>query len=414
MNLVLFSSTYPFDGGAEQTFLDPELAHLSRVFERVILVPKKIVGNCLPLPANVTVDETYARLLSKVNALALTGEVFGARLFYQELLSRAALAFYPSALIRMSRFLAVARLTCRWVLNWLDQSESGPNVFYTYWFDSSSLGIGLAKQRHPRIKLVSRAHGYDLYEEPYYRPPYWPFRRRALALLDALFPDSGAGTRYLAQKYPDSSSIYETALLGVTDPGFASSASSDGCFRIVSCSMLVPMKRVDLLLDGMHSAARRRPDQQFLWTHKGNGSARDELQKKADRLLPKNARAFFPGYSDKAALMQFYRQDPADVFVNVSASEGTPVSIMEAASCGIPIIATAVGGNPEIVSERNGVLLGANPAPEEIAEAFFTFLDNPEVMLEKRKGSRAVWMERYNADINFRSFAERLRSIGES
>ncbi|MEW6405229.1 MAG: glycosyltransferase, partial [Chloroflexota bacterium] len=141
---------------------------------------------------------------------------------------------------------------------------------------------------------------------------------------------------------------------------------------------------------------------------------REELQQQADQTLPRNARAFFPGYSVKADLMEFYRQSPIDVFMNVSASEGTPVSIMEAASCGIPVIATAVGGNTEIVSERNGILLNPNPLPEEIAQAILRLLDDTQAASNKRDGSRAVWLERYSADVNFKYFAERLKALGEN
>jgi glycosyltransferase involved in cell wall biosynthesis len=414
MNLVLFTSTYPFDGGAEQTFLDPELQHLRCAFERVVLVPKKIVGQCLPLPAGVIVDESYARLLSGVKVPALVKEVLTSKLVYQELFSRPSLLLHPSALVRMARFMMVAMLTSQWVEVWLEQNAGSPNVFYTYWFDSSTLGIGLTKRRYPSLRLVSRVHGYDLYEEHYYHPPYWPFRRESLSWLEALFPDSEAGLRYLLQRYPEFSHLYETALLGVTDPGFVTSASADGVFRIVSCSMLVPVKRVDLLLEGILCASRMRPGQKFEWSHRGDGKVRMELQERADKGLPSNAKAFFPGYSNKASLMEFYREHPADVFINVSSTEGTPVSMMEAASCGIPLIATAVGGNPEIVLQKNGVLLSPDPTPEEIAEAIFACIDDPEMAAAQRMGSRTVWRERYNADVNFRAFAERLKSIGEN
>jgi glycosyltransferase involved in cell wall biosynthesis len=111
--------------------------------------------------------------------------------------------------------------------------------------------------------------------------------------------------------------------------------------------------------------------------------------------------------------MKFYQERPADVFINVSSTEGTPVAVMEAASCGIPVIATAVGGNTEIVSERNGTLLNPDPTPEEIAEAILAYAGHPEILAAKRKGSRDIWLERYNAEVNFRAFAERLKAIGE-
>ena len=65
-------------------------------------------------------------------------------------------------------------------------------------------------------------------------------------------------------------------------------------------------------------------------------------------------------------VLKWFEENPADVFVNVSSSEGLPVSIMEAFSYGIPAIATAVGGMPEIVTEDCGVLLNPDFEPEEL------------------------------------------------
>ena len=111
--------------------------------------------------------------------------------------------------------------------------------------------------------------------------------------------------------------------------------------------------------------------------------------------------------------MSFYRAHPADVFINASETEGTPVAVMEAVSCAIPVIATSVGGNKEIVGESNGILLDENPSPQCIADSIFKLLDDPKMTRGMREGSRLVWMERYNADANYAVFAERLRSIRE-
>lgn len=414
MNLILFTSTYPFDGGAEQTFLDPEMKHLNRIFDRIVLVPKKVIGKCQPLPDRATVDTSYYELLINTIPFSLIGRVFGSGWLYRELHSRPSLIFHPQAMIRMIRFLAVALLTMDWVDAWVFENGIGEkNVFYTYWFDSSSFGIGMAKRKYPNLRVISRAHGYDIYEEVYYNPPYWPFRSKAMSLLDVLLPDAEAGRKYLAQKYPDHSSIIQTDWLGVPPSGFLNPQSTDRVFRIISCSMIVPVKRVELLMEGILCAACRRKEQRFEWVHMGNGETREKLQKYANETFPPNATANFMGYTTRADLMEFYRNNPLDVFINVSVSEGIPVSIMEAASCGIPVIATEVGGNPEIVLDENGLLLDSNPTPGEIADAFFAFIDASSISAAKRKGSYEVWRRKFNADENFRQFAERLRSIGE-
>ena len=415
MILLLFTASYPFDGGAEQTFLNTEIRHLCEMFDRVILVPRKRAGELLPVPTSVEVDESYASFLDGVNPLTVMVNILFSKLIYSDVLSRPSLLIYPQAIKRLVSFSVGAQLTRNWVRNWIANNKVNPAecIFYTYWFDQAALGIGLARRSHPQIRLVSRVHGYDLYEEYYYNPPYWPCRPLALSLLDRLFPDSEAGLRYLKDRYPDYSSRYETALLGVADPGFINRPSTDGVFRIVSCSMLEPVKRVDLILEGIKTAASQRPDQRVEWHHIGNGARRTELQKIADEQFPPNAKGYLPGYSSKEALLSFYRDQPVDVFINASETEGTPVAVMEAVSCGIPVIATSVGGNKEIVGESNGILLDEYPSPQSIADSIFKLLDDPKTACTMREESRKVWMERYNADANYAAFAERLRSIRE-
>lgn len=413
MILLLFTASYPFDKDAEQTFLQVEIKYLKKEFPRVILVPRRDQGNRIPVPDGVELDLSYAGALHHIGPLIALRRSLFAPQFYQEIAASPWLLRHPGAMRRLLAFLLGARMTSAWVQDWLarNRAEAASCLFYTYWFDHAAYGIGLARQRHPQLKLVSRVHGYDLYEEYYYRPPYWPRRRAALGLVDRLYPDSQAGLDYLNARYPDFAAKYQAALLGVPDPGFCSRASGDGVFRVVSCSMLEPVKRIDLLLEGIRRAAERRPEMSIEWTHFGNGERRAMLQDLANRSFPANARGSLPGYTTKTDLMEYYERNPVDVFVNVSATEGTPVAVMEAISCGIPVIATSVGGNVEIASEQNGLLLTPDPSPEQIAEALLGFHDDQERAAAKRLGSREVWRQRYDADANFQAFARELKAL---
>jgi glycosyltransferase involved in cell wall biosynthesis len=87
---------------------------------------------------------------------------------------------------------------------------------------------------------------------------------------------------------------------------------------------------------------------------------------------------------------------------------------MEALSCGMPVMATAVGGVPEVVSDRNGKLLSPNPSDDEIARSVLSFLDHPDLALEKRQQSRRVWKEVCDGSRNFQDFADQLRSLVRS
>ncbi len=409
MKLYLFTASYPYDEAVEQTLLQDEVVILQRYFDKVTLVPLICKGNKLNVPEGVDVDCRYASTLRKNNKLILIIRILLSGLFYKELISRPGIAFNIAALRRLINFLNTALVAKSWLEGLIRELkiEINESIFYTFWFTGTTMGIGMVKERFPGIKLVSRAHGYDIYEEKY-DPPYWPYRRRALASLDRLYPDSDAGTNYLKARYPEFNNLFETVRMGVSDPGFVSQSSNDGILRIVSCSMIREEKRVGLLLEAIAAAARKRPKQHFLWHHFGNGEQRQSLQALVNSTFPPNASGYFPGYTTQRNLYEYYRKNPVDVFINVSRTEGTSVAIMEAISCGIPIIATSVGGNTEIVSEENGMLMGANSSEEEIAFALLSFLDDPIRAAAKRKASRILWDQRYNTEINYIDFAKKL------
>jgi glycosyltransferase involved in cell wall biosynthesis len=66
----------------------------------------------------------------------------------------------------------------------------------------------------------------------------------------------------------------------------------------------------------------------------------------------------------------------ADVYVNSSLLEGTPVSVLEAMSAGLPIVATSVGDTPYLLDSDSGILVP--PAqPEKLAEALMVLLSDP-------------------------------------
>jgi colanic acid/amylovoran biosynthesis glycosyltransferase len=411
--LVLFTDSYPYGHTTEKPFLDPEMEHLVAHFERVIVVPGSPTGSKQAVSAGVEVEDSFAsiRQASYRNMRTLVRTIFSS-LFDEDVLKWPAILLRPAALRKLIGCIASSKRTRNWVLDFVERERLDPGrcVFYTYWLGERSLGIGLAKKQCPQIKLVSRAHGSDLYEE---RHPwaYIPCRRHTLGLLDRLFLVSENGEHYVAGQYPRIAPVCETSRLGVRDPGFVTAQSCDGTFRIVSCSFMRPVKRNDLLVEGIGQAARLRPEQSFEWHHFGDGPLYETIVAMAQSALPANVRSHFVGAWPNEQIMAFYKDQPVDLFMNVSASEGIPVSIMEAASYGIPIVATAVGGTPEIVSDQNGHLLSANPTPDEIARAIYSILDNSDSAAQKRKESRRIWQERYNAGRNFQAFAERLRSL---
>jgi glycosyltransferase involved in cell wall biosynthesis len=108
------------------------------------------------------------------------------------------------------------------------------------------------------------------------------------------------------------------------------------------------------------------------------------------------------GFVDNKNLIKFYQSQPVDLFLNVSASEGLPVSIMEALSFGIPVIATDVGGTSELVNENNGQLIPANFDINELAYSIECMLKLDPLDLELlRKNARTVLRMPHAQDLVF-------------
>jgi colanic acid/amylovoran biosynthesis glycosyltransferase len=409
--LIVSPESYPWDLAKEQTFLEPELAVFAKRFEKVIVVPQQIGGQRAQLPAGVELDESYAREAGALSLAQLAGRASASSLMSEDLLRRARDLVSVPALKRLIAFAGRAHLARGWARRFLGarRLEGARSVFYTFWWGATTTGFGLARRGHSQMRVVSRAHGFDLYEERH-TPAYLPCRHRSAKTVDALFPDSDQGRDYLVERLGSALGRCETARLGISDPRVTCKPSVDGALRVVSCSVQVPVKRLDLLVEGLAQAGKMIPGRKIEWTHFGTGALQPELERQVAAQFPANATARFAGYSSQRALFDWYAAHPVDVFVNVSASEGTPVSIMEAIACGIPILATAVGGNPEIATEANGLRLPANPTAAEVAAALLRFGPGAEAA-GWRAGSTQVWRERYDADANYERFARTLDGV---
>ncbi|MBO5501945.1 MAG: glycosyltransferase, partial [Clostridia bacterium] len=140
------------------------------------------------------------------------------------------------------------------------------------------------------------------------------------------------------------------------------------------------------------------------WHHFGNGELEETLKvQAAEQLSDRPALQYtFHGYVQNTQLPQLYQQIGAQLFITTSETEGLPVSMMEAYAMGMPVIATAVGGIPEMVQEgKNGFLMPNHPDDEQVALAILRYAALPQE--EKQQMSQcalASWQEHFDAAAN--------------
>jgi len=115
-------------------------------------------------------------------------------------------------------------------------------------------------------------------------------------------------------------------------------------------------------------------------------------------------------------ILNEYRKNYYDIFISVSETEGLPVSIMEAISFGIPIIATDVGGTNEIVKNNvNGWLINKDFDVKDLANKIIDINEMDEDKKKKyRREARNIWMRNFNAGDNYNKFFIQLLKLQNS
>ena len=203
-------------------------------------------------------------------------------------------------------------------------------------------------------KAVSRAHGYDLYDDRNI-VGIIPFRRYVLKGIDYVFPCSDDGKRHLNTQYPGYEEKIKTAYLGTAKYTTDIIKERKNHFHIVTCSSIVALKRIMLVAKAVHECEKKGIILE--WTCIGDGPMLEEIKRYTKKSI-QHSRVTFLGQLSNHDVIMFYRNTLVDLFINVSMTEGLPVSIMEAISFGIPVLATNVGGTKEIVrSEEIGCLM---------------------------------------------------------
>jgi glycosyltransferase involved in cell wall biosynthesis len=411
----LFTLSFPYYVGGENTFLQYELEYLVKQVSCVTILPATNTGKQQEISQNIIVDHSLAEYSanSKFSLIHVLTKVIFSTNFIKELVLKPSLLVSLRKLKKTIAFLNKSIQIKEWAEEYfLKTGQMNGNILlYTYWCTQTTLGLGLFKKNRQNIKLISRAHGIDLFEE---RGAVF-CRSLTIGLLDFVYLASQNGRNYLISKYPEYNSKFKFSGLGVKAPSCKNNASSDGCMRIVSCSSVDLNKRVDLIFKSLIVLSKENPALKVFWFHFGDGPLKAELEDFIARNKSDNVKSTLKGWVSNDEILDFYCSQPIDLFITTSSSEGgRPVSIQEAQSFGIPVIGTNVGGIPEIVNATVGKIISSDPSPEELAEAINSIMENPDKFKDMRRASIVNWEENFNADICFSSFAESIRLIVES
>ena len=397
--LFLITETYPYGRGEE--FIENEIQLIAGSFKKIYVISQSNNGNITrKIPENC--ESVLINCSSRnIDNLWFLLHYRNLKLIFQEFKNTNNKNL--QSLKELIRFQQIAHCVEKEIRNIvrLNKIEYKNIVLYSYWFHTGSLAISNFKRKYPDIRAVCRAHRFDLYD--YAGPQY--YKNNILKYIDKVVACSQEGLVYLQEKYFKYTNKFDCSYLG-TRPYLDKSNSKKDRDRktIISISYIRPVKRVELLIKAL-SFFDSTDD--IEWIHIGDGPERMQIEELAKVSLKIHFK--FIGHLSNIDVLSFLSNNNILCLVNLSESEGIPVSMMEVQSFGIPIIATSVGGVSEIVSNENGILLSNNPNSIEVYNAIKKMIslrvDEYEIY---KKNSYESWKNNFNADINYQHFIDKF------
>ena len=405
-NLVLITSEFPYFAG--EPFLLNELPYLSESFKEIYIfsingsklekttrdIPQN--ARCFPLGNTISkskyIKYTLAGLKTPHGDLRINEK--NPKRIVASLYTRGRAAEIANQIIHIIKD------------NKLQVDEA---TVYSFWFAYQAVSAWMItdklRSEGIKTKCVSRAHGYDLYWERA-TGGFQPFQDVSLRNLNYCFPCSEFGTTYLLKKYPWAKNKIKTERLGTKDYGL-NRYSGEKTF--VTCCNLEPLKRMSLFAEAFCEIAETNKN--VKWICIGSGEEEASI-----RTIAENADVIsqveLTGRLSNKEVLGIYKKEGILYFCNVSTSEGLPVSIMEAMSFGIPIIATDVGGTSELVSEDNGMLISSQLDRESLVIILQTALKtNSDRYYRSRRESRKKWEQLVSADVNYTEFCSIISNL---
>lgn len=407
-NLVILTESFPYQGGEQ--FIESEVHYwVDTTFDNVYILPKmaptenvRFYPESLILYPRVEAD-LFTKLICII--MALISSLFWKELFKIEKfeLRNILVAFKTVVQVKLietqlSKTLNVIK---------------GDILIYSYWNDVDFYAACELKKKEKVKFVVSRSHRYDLYKE-FRKNSYMPLKHQYSNVVDKVFLLTDSARKYYRITYNYNNSVLDVAKLGVFLPIHNYNYNLDRkVINVLSISNCIAIKRVDKIIDAL-SKFSINEQIEVHWTHIGNGVLLEKLKLQALEIKINERNDFFKynfiGFLPNIEVKKLLSEQNFDLFINASESEGVPVSIMEAMSYSIPVIAPDVGGISDIVNNSTGKLLNSNPSVQNFVDAIQEIYYSKDY-LKYRESAFLMVKQNFNADKNYKMFVRNLEKL---
>ena len=268
-------------------------------------------------------------------------------------------------------------------------AEKRIQIIQTFFEDSifvAWIGSLFTKQR--TVLLSSRRDmGLGNQNQPWYHKIYTlllPFVNKRFT---GIIANSKQVRKYAARREKISVNKIKVIYNGVTIPERPRYIPSifrknDGDIWIGLVASLTPVKRHDLLIKAYTIIKTAIPKSKIQILFLGEGKERDKLENLVKRLQVEKNIHFAGVVKDVAAYLY-----QLDIGVLCSDREGLSNAILEYMACALPVVATKVGGNTELVDKENGICVLPDDV-EALAKALSQLIENED--MRKKMGTASL------------------------
>ena len=292
--------------------------------------------------------------------------------------------------------------------------ELNPSAIVCHFGPQATTGMSIALALNRPAATIF--HGYDV--SRLLRDPRWVERFRAVCAggMQALCISHAGRSRLIEIGW--SAAQIDVIHLGVDTKRFAfvppvTRWGPGRSRRILMVARLVPKKGVDVALDAIRRLKARNLEVELRIV--GEGPERRRLEAQIDRWGLSHV-SLLGALGHERTRQEFTR---ADIYIQPSVTaasgdqEGIPVSLMEAQSSGLPVVATRHSGIPELVLDGETGLLTDEANAEELAVAIERLVGDRDGAQRLAEGGRARVECEFDRDRQARRFTEYFESLAE-
>jgi glycosyltransferase involved in cell wall biosynthesis len=295
----------------------------------------------------------------------------------------------------------------------LDLRRKACDIVHVHYYPQFA---SLIKRLNPKLRVILHMHGEWLTQVKFNN------LNSRLRQIDLVVSCSGFITKSIVSRFPQIASRCRTVPMGVSADFFSIGsknrrADNSSSLHLLCVGRISPEKGIHILLDAFELIIRKFPNIALTIVGPEWVAPREDitdlsleediiaglapfysnsyLVQLKRKLSPDAAkRVTFAGLVAHRDVPAFYKE--ADIYIGPSLYESFGVSIIEAMTAGVPVVATRVGAVPEVISEGESGLVVDSNNPRAIADAVVKLLTNSQLRNSMSFAAREMIWKRFS------------------